>query len=640
MPYQEYPWRVRQLVRKSWETALPGPTATRLRADECWLTSSGPISPSDQKGDYPRRPSLTELAGWPQMWRANCLAEAEKILSGNITIFGTELSYVSPPVDWQLDPISRIRVPLISSAKINYRDPSQVGDIKYVWELGRMQHLVRLGQAWRLTNSPRFADAVVNQITDWILANPWRRGAHWASPMECALRLISWTWAFDYIRDSKAVTSNFVELIGKSVFQHLEVIDQNYSKYSSANNHLIAEAAGAYIAATYWSGLTRSRLWRQNAYRHLNAECLKQNTSDGVNIEHSFSYQIFVWELLLHGALAGRSAGQEFSPAYWKRLESMSEFIGSVTDIGLNMPNTGDQDDGVAIRLGDSDESLPSRMLVTAGLLFGRTDLQCWGGGNCESAAWLLGDAGKDLSAPLAARKSRSFAIGGYHIFRGGEQSGDVLLLFDTAPNGDRGTAAHGHADALSVTLSVGGEVFLADPGTYSYQDGPLRHFFRSTSQHSTLAFGDGDQSEYLNRFLWGRRESIGDVQFTHTESGSEASAHVEWWTKERHERRIRSDWQARSIEVEDHYHGSRTASLNFIVAPGIAVTKSGERTVTLSGRAANVRLEFDHGDVGIVGTEFSPRCYQKVQSQKVVVGLNEMSGSIVTKITWRGGHQ
>ena len=41
--------------------------------------------------------------------------------------------------------------------------------------------------------------------------------------------------------------------------------------------------------------------------------------------------------------------------------------------------------------------------------------------------------------------------------------------MADAGPLGYQTIAAHGHADALSFTLSVGGMEFLVDPGTYAY---------------------------------------------------------------------------------------------------------------------------------------------------------------------------
>ena len=70
---------------------------------------------------------------------------------------------------------------------------------------------------------------------------------------------------------------------------------------------------------------------------------------------------------------------------------------------------------------------------------------------------------------------------GGYYILgRDFETESEIRLIVDAGPLGYRAIAAHGHADALAFTLSVGGMEFLIDPGTYAYHtQGPWRQYFR-----------------------------------------------------------------------------------------------------------------------------------------------------------------
>ena len=64
--------------------------------------------------------------------------------------------------------------------------------------------------------------------------------------------------------------------------------------------------------------------------------------------------------------------------------------------------------------------------------------------------------------------------------------------------------AAHGHADALSFTLSAGGEELLIDPGTFAYHtQKQWRDYFRGTSAHNTVRIDGQDQSVGAGNFLW-----------------------------------------------------------------------------------------------------------------------------------------
>ena len=97
---------------------------------------------------------------------------------------------------------------------------------------------------------------------------------------------------------------------------------------------------------------------------------------------------------------------------------------------------------------------------------------------------------------------------------------GNIRLLMDFGPLGFNSTAAHGHADALSVWLSIGDEYFLVDAGTYAYHSHPeWRTFFRGTAAHNTARVDRRDQSEMTGRFLWGSKAA---ARLLRMESNSE----------------------------------------------------------------------------------------------------------------------
>jgi uncharacterized heparinase superfamily protein len=66
-------------------------------------------------------------------------------------------------------------------------------------------------------------------------------------------------------------------------------------------------------------------------------------------------------------------------------------------------------------------------------------------------------------------------------------------------------TCAHAHADLLSFTLSVNGQQFLIDPGTYGYyfMGNQWRHYFRGTRAHNTVVVDGMDQAQSGGNMLW-----------------------------------------------------------------------------------------------------------------------------------------
>jgi hypothetical protein len=109
----------------------------------------------------------------------------------------------------------------------------------------------------------------------------------------------------------------------------------------------------------------------------------------------------------------------------------------------------------------------------------------------------------------------RAFAQGGYYILgRDFETPREVRIVADAGALGYLSIAAHGHADALSFTLSAGGKEILVDPGTYTYAAGRWREYFRGTAAHNTVRIDGADQSLYGGSFLWLRHARARVEQF------------------------------------------------------------------------------------------------------------------------------
>jgi hypothetical protein len=109
-------------------------------------------------------------------------------------------------------------------------------------------------------------------------------------------------------------------------------------------------------------------------------------------------------------------------------------------------------------------------------------------------------------AAPGAPEESRVLRESGYVVMRGRLRSSPVRLVLDAGPLGLGSLAAHGHADALAVTVDVGAETLLRDAGTGSYVPAAGRDGFRLTSAHNSVLVDGQSQAEPLGAHLWGRR--------------------------------------------------------------------------------------------------------------------------------------
>jgi hypothetical protein len=445
---------------------------------------------------------------------------ADRLMAGHWQVFALDDALLGFPPDWHRDPKTGKRTPPEAFGKsINYRLESQVGDIKYLWEINRHLELVTLAQAWRLTGDAKYLAACDAFLRDWLTKSPYPLGINWISSLELAIRLVNWSVAWHLLGGDASTL--FEHERGRAlkhqwlvaIHQHCHFIRGYLSLHSSANNHLLGELMGLFVAASVWPVFTDSTAWLQFAQQGFEREALVQNAADGVNREQAVYYQHEVMDMMLICQQVAQASGGSFAPAFLSRLECMAEFLVAISDVTGNVPMLGDADDALVVRWSQQQVGNPYRpLLATAAVLFGRADFKQAAGVFDEKSAWLLGRAGlarwHDLNTKRIAPTQASFPEGGLYLL-GSEfgAPGEVKLVIDCAPLGYLGIAAHGHADALSFTLSSEGEEILVDPGTFSYHtQAAWRNHFRGTSAHNTVRIDGLDQSEIGGPFLWMRK--------------------------------------------------------------------------------------------------------------------------------------
>ena len=461
-------------------------------------------------------------------WVDRLLGQADRVAAGRLSYFDLVDCDLGSPIDWHRDHRAQVAAPRRYAPSIDYRDFGQTGDCKQVWEPNRHHQLVVLGRAYRATGERRYAQAAVEQLDHWIAENPYGIGMNWRSPLELGIRLINWVWTYDLIRQSGLAAGGFQERLMNSVYRHVWEVARKFSRASSANNHLIGEAAGVFIATSYWHGLRGAEKWRRRSREILLAEIQRQTHEDGGNKEQAIGYHLFVLQFFVLSGLVARWAGEDFPEPYWATVERMFEYVGAFAEGGENVPMFGDCDDGYVLDLGCDHHDF--RAWLSAGaVLFKRPNLKAWARGYREPARWLLGGKSREAFEAIPEPdddgriSSRSFPRTGYYLLQCGHRGSPdrISVLFDCGELGFGALAGHGHADALSVTLRAFGRDVLVDPGTYDYFSFPRwRDYFRSTRAHNTVGIDGRDQSEMLGLFLWGKRAHARCLEWSPGEQG------------------------------------------------------------------------------------------------------------------------
>ena len=440
--------------------------------------------------------------------------EADRALRREFSFFGDTFHYPER-VDWNADPVSGAQWP-----RIYHRDVpvdggnAGYGDVKHVWELGRHQFIIDLGKAWALDREPAYSAAARALVFDWRNDNPVGTGVGWSCALEPAFRVLSWLWGYFYTVDDPALdTDSHVQWLegfhdhGWFLYRHLEY-------YASPYNHLVGEACALYCLGVLFPEFREAGKWRAHARQLLESRLPAQFYADGGSVEQSTFYHHATTGFYLLAALLGRANGEEFSPAVSRAIERALEFAMVMQLPDGTMPRIGGADDGKPIRL-EQLRLWDFRPYQAVGaVIFGRRDFKSAAGHFFEDALWLLGPDGAaafdalDAQPPLP--QSRALTSSGYVVIRNRWGADADYLCFDCGEQAagvrrdDIASAAHGHADCLSIIVWRRGRPVLVDAGFHCYNGPkPWQDHFRETAAHNTVRIDGQDQARHINKMAW-----------------------------------------------------------------------------------------------------------------------------------------
>jgi hypothetical protein len=565
---------VKRQWRRRWQRAEPGDEILRSA-----VRFSAPLPASAAEGVLPTA-------------RQRLVAAADALLAGWWPIFGSIREDMRPAPDWFWDPSTGTRLaPGTYCFDIDIRRGVNPRSLKQLWELSRHHHTTVLAAAFHLTADERYAAAAADQLQSWWRANPFLSGPHWTSAIEVGIRLISWVWVRRLLEGWSGASALFEEnpVFRRQLHQHQEYLATFPSYGTSANNHLVAEAAGQFAASCAFPWFEESPRWRAQASSALERQVQLQVFPEGLHREMASAYHAFVLELFLAAALEGDASGHPLSDSLWDVLRRMVDAAAAVLDVRLQPPRQGDDDEGQGLLVDAPDFKRWASLLATGELLFGRADW--WPkvpADDVRSTLWTALASSRRLVVTGNRRPRLANAGMAILVADRGEQE-ELWCRLDHGPHGYLAIAAHAHADALAIELRAGGVEILADPGTYCYQGDPeWRAYFRSTLAHNTLEVDGLDQSVADGPFLWSRQARTCLEHLSGLDSGpvGEWRAVHDGYHRLQppatHRRTVRLHRSQRLLEIHDQLEttGRHACRLTFHLGPEVSCELEGRRAM------------------------------------------------------------
>lgn len=528
----------------------------------------------------------------------------------------------SPP-DWLANPLTGQRVP--DPGRMWWQIPDfdpQVGDIKLVWELSRLDWVLAFAQ--RARNGDTAALQRLNDwLADWCRHNPPYRGPNWKCGQEASIRVMHLAMAALMLGQTQQASSALRELM----HLHLQRIAPTLSyAIGQDNNHGTSEAAALFIGGSWLQALGQPEgaRWARLGRRWLEDRALRLIGEEGSFSQYSLNYHRVMLDTFSMAEVWRRHMRlPEFSAGVQWRLQAATGWLHRmINPINGDGPNVGANDGARLLPLTDMPyrDCRPSVQLAM--VLFAGQRAFAEAGVWDHPLHWLGLPLPQAVALPAGSRQA---ADGGFAVLR----RGPVMAMLRYP----RFRFRPSQADALHLDLWRGGDNLLRDAGTYSYNtQAHWLNYFGGTAGHNTVQFDERDQMPRLGRFL------LGDwLQTAQIEDLCEAPATTDFAAAYRdglgasHLRRV--SLRDTNLRVVDEVAGfARKAVLRWRLAPGRWTLDGcrltdGVQTLTVQASVPLVRCELVEG--------WESRHYLEKTAVPVLEIEVQQAGILTTEYRW-----
>ena len=501
----------------------------------------------------------------------------------------------------------------ISSYDIEFKNTDNIGDIRFSWEVNRHQFMPYLAGAYLKSNDKLYLELIDKHLNEWIEENKYLKGINWSSPMEIALRAYQWIIVLYLLKEVEAI--ELKRKIIKSIIGSIKYVMSNLSLYSSANNHLIIEAAISSIIGLAFKGVYQQS-WFEDGYNILLKELKNQFHNDGVNKEQALHYQGFVTDMMLQYNSIIRKIGYECIEE--ELIKKSIEFIKSLMADKYYI-DFGDSDDAKILSLSLRKYNYYHYILSFASLYYKREYVKDYDK-YPEISLFLE----REYKLENVVSKSYNlFEKGGYAVINNKSN----VLLFDFGQLGFGNLAAHGHADALMINYYRDSDPIFIDSGTYIYNiNKKKRDYYRGTEAHNTLCYNKENQSEIKGPFLWGRKAMTTLLNSSEDNSNIVIEAESDGYAPSMHRRKVIYNKINNDIAIYDFFN--KEAELNFTLDNKVNIEKINENILRL--RVKEEFYMYCDGEINIKNIKISKRFMEEIDSKRISIKYNFLKQHLI----------
>ena len=368
---------------------------------------------------------------------------------------------------------------------------AEAGDIKYVWERARFSHVYDYIRYDYHSQQPQ-DETVLAEIEDFIDRNPINLGPQYKCSQEISLRILNWTYALYYYKNSKHLTDQRFEKILSAIFYQLHHVWEHidFSRIAVRNNHAITETLMLYLSGLLYPFFPESKKWSAQGKIWFEEEIAYQIYEDGTFLQHSMNYHRVVIQLLTWAINLSELHDDRFSDVVYEKAVKSLRFLDVCRDsITGYLPNYGNNDGALFFKFTDADYRDYASQLDALRATLTRTVTK-----KSEELYWYGLNQVEEVY--IDSSGVHVFEDGGYFI----HNAGDTKTFLKCGAYKHRPF----QADNFHLDIWKDGVNYLWDCGTYKYNTNKTYHdHFQGSAGHNAATLAGIDHMTRGSRFVW-----------------------------------------------------------------------------------------------------------------------------------------
>lgn len=378
-------------------------------------------------------------------------------------------NYLIPEIDFDKEYLSRFDIDEIFKDKFTFINLTNQIELAKAWNNKNLQHLWRynlhyfeylfkLAREFAINdNKIKYYEKFKDMVINWIDNNKFAIGDGW-HPYTISLRLTNWIAIYNVFEESIKLDSEFNNKYKESLYLQYQYLQTNLEK-DVLGNHYFENIKALIIGSIFFDDIKVKEKFKKELLNQLNEQILE----DGMHFELSPMYHKIILEDLI-------------KITYWLKEEEIYDELIYYLQKMVDVTYSFEKSFGKTPAFNDSADGVSKHykpLLKACKKYFGLSPVPC-----------------------------TIFEASGFYII----EDSNKKLIFDTGEICPSYLPAHGHCDALSFELAINGVPLIVNSGTYQYESGHWRNFFRSTKAHNTITISSKEQSQFWGSFRVAKR--------------------------------------------------------------------------------------------------------------------------------------